>query len=416
MSTITRLIGVGFVLLVVLLAGSAAAQFWLRHETGQLKAEAISARRAQFEQVVQLAKLGPPPWSTESRQMLQDSLGVTLTADPSPGTATGMWGFDYASASAEGAPPSVVRVSFPPPQTAKLVMIYQRATVVLLLIVSTLLVGLVAVVALASRRNHQRDENRETRSPFRSDTRSLASLAKMSVEQGAQLQHERSERLRIQEDLNFQQVLLNRSLEEKIRLGHDLHDGIIQSLYATGLTLEAARASTEKNPALARQQVEQALTTLNTTIRDVRSYILGLAPESLRKQSFTDSVRSIADTLGAERSVDFDVRVDEPAAAKLTDLQFGELLQIVREGISNAVRHSSAKNITLRLHENDGELALLVQDDGQGFDVERATRGQGLRNIQARADKIDATVRWASSPGAGTRLVVTLPSTVSVSS
>jgi signal transduction histidine kinase len=287
----------------------------------------------------------------------------------------------------------------------RLLSAYQRGATLLILLSLSLGALLGAALTLGAKRTlHGNEPEAKSRDH---DMSSLAGLAKVSVEQGVQLERERNERLRIQEDLNLQQSLLNRSLEEKIRLGHDLHDGIIQSLYATGLTLEAARRSTESNPAAAAQQVDTALEMLNRTIRDVRSYILGLAPENLRSQSFSEAVRSIAETVGAGSGVEFGFDVDSDSAARLNEAQYADLVQVVREAVSNAIRHGKAKRIEVTLKGTGNEFCLAVRDNGRGFSIENASRGHGLNNIQSRAQRLGAQLQFSSTPGTGTRIVVT---------
>lgn len=414
MNTIVRLVGITTALILLLVVGSALGQQWLKLQSESLRAETLAAKQNQFEQLLALAKVGAPPWEDATRLDLARALGVQKISNLPSLTgnepAAASWTFDYILPSTDSTmAPGGVRVQLAPPQAVRLLNLYQRATVVLLLLGLILLVLLGGVVILASRRMREiKEPAPAANSNEGTGLSSLARLARVSVEQGAQLEHERNERVRIQEDLNFQQVLLNRALEEKIRLGHDLHDGIIQALYATGLTLEAAKTSTATNPILAKQQLETALGTLNTTIRDVRTYILGLAPENLREQSFGDSVRSITETLGAGRAVTFDVSIDANAAAGLTEPQSTDLFQIVREAVSNGIRHGGAGQIVIRLEQNNEEIALLVQDNGTGFDPERAVRGHGLYNIQTRAERLPAIVACTSSPGGGTRIVVTL--------
>lgn len=415
MNTIARLAGLTGVLILLLLAGSALGQQWLKVQTERLRLETLAAKRVQFEQLLAISHTAPPPWDDAQRKSLAQALGAQSIAEvKSAGQAEDVgasWTFNYTFPRAEiGGDAPTIHVQLLAPHSAKLALLYQRATVVLFLLGLTLLVLLGAVAMLAVRRTREnREASQDAESHDGAGMSSLARLARVSVEQGAELEHERNERVRIQEDLNFQQVLLNRALEQKIRLGHDLHDGIIQALYATGLTLEAAKASAETNPALARQQVETALQTLNTTIRDVRTYILGLTPDTLKEQSFADSVRSITETLAAGRPVKFDLQVDSEATSHLTEDQSTDLLQIVREAVSNGIRHGGAQEIVIRLQESGGEICLVVQDNGKGFDLTRAVRGHGLANIQSRAERLTASVRCITSPGGGTRTVVTLP-------
>jgi signal transduction histidine kinase len=265
------------------------------------------------------------------------------------------------------------------------------------------------VLSLRARSLEQIDRGGGFASSAQAEINSLAHLAKVSVRQNSELQRERSERQRAEEDSHFQQVLLNRALEEKIRLGHDLHDGIIQSLYAAGLTVEAAKNLIERDPAEATRQLDAGVKTINTTIREVRGYISGLSPESLSQQSFTDALRSLTQTLDAGRSATYDLRIDESAAGLLDEEQTMNLLQIAREAISNALRHGGADQLVVRLHQSARELCLLVQDNGRGFAPETASgSGHGLSNMRARAERVGGKLQFSSSPGGGTKLILTL--------
>jgi signal transduction histidine kinase len=244
----------------------------------------------------------------------------------------------------------------------------------------------------------------------RAEVGALARLAETSVAQGQELSRERDVRRRAEEDAQLKQQLLTQSLEEKIRLGHDLHDGIIQSLYAAGLTLESVRALLKNNPDEADRQLEATRASLNEAIRDVRAYVVGLAPENLRRAGFAHAIRAMLGELRAGREANFDIKIDDDAAALLTPEQSIEALQIAREAVSNALRHGGATAITLRMHKGDREVCLLVQDNGAGFNATRQREGgHGLGNMRARAERIGASLRVTSTPGEGARVLATVP-------
>ena len=274
------------------------------------------------------------------------------------------------------------------------------------------LTSVALAAALLASLAFRRPGSAESKPPFaatRAEFGTLARLAETSLAQGEALARERDVRRRAEEDALLNQQLLNRSLEEKIHLGRDLHDGIIQSLYATGLSLESARALAKTDAAEAERLLVQCRENLNQTIRDVRSYIAGLAPENLRQASFARAIAALAEELGAGREVRFEFKIDDAATTLLSPDQNTEALQIAREAISNALRHGHAKTIAVRLHTGDSGVGLLVQDDGAGFDPAHHADGRGLENIRARAERLAATLRVESQPGSGTRVLVTLP-------
>lgn len=293
------------------------------------------------------------------------------------------------------------------PASARAAMLSQRVALGLAAVAVALAAGLILSLAIGSPRRP------ETKTPFpsvRTELSALAKLAETSVAQGQELSRERDVRRRAEEDASLKQQLLTQSLDEKIRLGRNLHDGIIQSLYAAGLTLETVRALVKSNPDEAEQRLDQTRASLNNAIRDVRAYIVGLAPENLRRAGFGHALRSLLTDLGAARDAQFDINIDDEAAALLSPEQSIETLQIAREAVSNALRHGGATVVTLRMHKGDREVCLLVQDNGRGFNAEQSREGgHGLGNMRARAEKLGASLRVISRPGEGARVLATLP-------
>jgi signal transduction histidine kinase len=413
MHSLTRLIGYSLLLLLVFLAATLGAQSWLRQQTQRLRAEAIESKRVQFDAVLQILPRPAERWDDAYQHQLGDMMGGTVTLQtedaPLPPRDPTLLYFDRELGHTSAAP-HIARVEFPAPPTARLLATYQQVTVGLLLFGAALLLAGAFFAVLNWRSGDAGDSIPALRNSSRAEMVSLEHLAKTSVAQGAELHQERDSRRLAEQDALLKQQLLNQSLEGKIRLGNDLHDGIIQSLYASGLTIESARTLARTDPTEADRHLAQCLQNLNATIRDVRNYITGLAPESLRRAGFAQAIESHITELRAGRALRFDLKFDDDAVARLTPEQTTEALQVAREAISNSLRHGGASFVTVRLHQSDREIGLLVQDNGVGFDPARKGRaGHGLGNMQIRAGRVGATVRVESQPGNGTRVVLTMP-------
>lgn len=233
----------------------------------------------------------------------------------------------------------------------------------------------------------------------------LATLVSGSFEHRRQLEREIEERRRAETALRQSREELRQSADLKARLARDLHDGVIQSIYAAGLGLEGVRASLRNEPAAAERRIDATLASLNLTIREVRSFIHGLEPEEGNRPEFTQVLRSLVSTLQALHAVQFDLQLGvEPAA--LSAREEVHALQIVRECVSNALRHGEARRIVIALSTEPSGPVLLIRDDGRGFDPASAPRGSGLSNIAARAADIGATFSLHSVRGKGTDIVL----------
>ena len=394
-------------LLLLVMAGIAGEQ-WLSRQRETLRAEWVASRRADFEALLPAADLGTSVWSEDARALVRSALGSTEVRTHPAGAPIpeGRWGFSVSTGTAGGEP---YQVSLPSPRLARVLGAYQKAILALGLLCLLLGGSCVGLLIFFATQRSERSEGSPGQLANRPDLISLAGLARMSAEQQAQLQLERIERLRIQEDLNFQQMLLNRALEEKIRLGHDLHDGIIQALYATGLTLEAALKASETDAALARRHVTAARELLNQTIRDVRSYILGLTPDVQHQQTLPAAIESVTQAIASGTEVAFELAIEDQVAGRLTSEQHADIVQIVREAVSNSIRHGGATRIRITLSETPEGPRLAIVDNGRGFDPLHAVRGHGLSNIQTRGQRLNAKAQVASSPGNGTQIQLTLP-------
>ena len=198
--------------------------------------------------------------------------------------------------------------------------------------------------------------------------------------------------------------------EERDRIGRDLHDGVIQSMYAVGLTLEDIASQADEEPEEVRPRIGAVVGDLNQAIGDIRSYIMDLRPRELQGRSLDEAldslIRYLEDRTGV--SVTLDVQME---LATLSEQYIVNLWHIFQEAFSNIEKYSRAKTVSVSLAVSDGNLNLDVADDGVGFDLEKAElgRGYGLPNIKDRAERLGGVLLIESSPGKGTRLDIRIP-------
>ncbi|MAS37305.1 MAG: hypothetical protein CL610_25110 [Anaerolineaceae bacterium] len=193
-------------------------------------------------------------------------------------------------------------------------------------------------------------------------------------------------------------------LEERERIGMELHDGIIQSLYAIGMHLDLMRFSGNAE----REALDPIITQLNQAIEDIRRYILNL------KSAHVKTVRTcIVDMLNRlyippKLVVDL-LAPDEPPP--FTSNTFDSICQIANEAISNAVRHADATCLSISIQQDQNRFQITIEDDGKGFDMEavKNNHGLGLHNMQQRAQLFGGNVSIESAPGQGTTLTITIP-------
>lgn len=210
--------------------------------------------------------------------------------------------------------------------------------------------------------------------------------------------------------LNLQQRRLA-VLEERERIGMDLHDGIIQDIYAVGLTLEHARLLLNEDTPAARARIEQAVSDLNSTIRDIRAYILDLRPRKLHEENLMDGLRRLVAEFRANTLVEVVLKGPPEDRLFLPEGPALALFHICQEALANAAKHAHARHVSVAVWTTPERALLEVSDDGRGFDMSQVqqTLGHGLSNIQTRAANAGGEVEITSEPGSGTTLLVWVP-------
>jgi signal transduction histidine kinase len=200
-------------------------------------------------------------------------------------------------------------------------------------------------------------------------------------------------------------------VDERERISKDLHDGIIQNMYAVGLSLEDVPELMDDDRTEAAARVERAIDAIHLSIQDIRNFIFGLRPELLEGTSLVGGLAALVEEYRHNTIIDIELLVPGPVPEPADEV-IGHLLAIASESLSNVVRHSRASRATLELTERTaGTTDLTIEDNGIGFDPGGVVKlgHQGLANTRERAAKVGGTVAIDSHPGAGTRILVRVP-------
>jgi signal transduction histidine kinase len=210
--------------------------------------------------------------------------------------------------------------------------------------------------------------------------------------------HEQAERLAV--------------VDERERIGKDLHDSIIQSLYGVGLSLEDVPELIRDDPDEVERRVERAIDSLHLTIQDIRNFIFGLRPELLGGTQLLPGLVAILEEFRHNSIIDIELEAAERHESEPGSEATAHLLGLANEALSNVARHSGATRAMVAVDTAaDGRLRLRIIDNGRGFDPTSVQAGfghHGLANMRSRAESIGATMDIDSGPR-GTTIEIRLP-------
>lgn len=200
-------------------------------------------------------------------------------------------------------------------------------------------------------------------------------------------------------------------LEERDRIARELHDGIMQRLYAVGLNLEVIKEQLAEDPVDSKVRIQYVLENLNESILDIRHYIANLRSPRDEQRTLQEALAQIAGEFRSGFGVSVALETRGDTATVLRPEVLNHLRQITRESITNAIRHGGASRIRIVVDAGLQHVRVAVADDGSGFspaEAEQAT-GQGLRNMRQRAQLMGGRVQIDSAPGRGATVTVTVP-------
>jgi signal transduction histidine kinase len=200
-------------------------------------------------------------------------------------------------------------------------------------------------------------------------------------------------------------------LEERDRIGMDLHDGIIQSIYAVGLTLEHARLLLAEDPDKAHERIEQSINGLNNTIRDIRNYILDLRPRQLSDENLMQGLQRLVNEFRANTLAEAHINGPSDGLVALPASKALALFHICQEALANTAKHAKAKKVDVVVWTTVDRALLEIKDNGRGFDMEstKSSLGHGLSNMRTRARNVGGDLELITEPGIGTTILTWVP-------
>lgn len=200
-------------------------------------------------------------------------------------------------------------------------------------------------------------------------------------------------------------------LEERTRLARELHDSVAQSLFSIDLSARAVSTYLKKNRAKADEELQQLRKTAHDALQEMRSLIFGLRPVSFQDTGLLEAIRNEISRL--QQRGGSEIVLVEEGICPLTPRIEHHLFRIAQETVRNALVHSNANKITVKIGYDDRWVQLSVWDDGQGFDVQQMlgsrTKNFGLVGLTERVEMLHGELKIDSHPGKGTRIDVRLP-------
>ena len=202
------------------------------------------------------------------------------------------------------------------------------------------------------------------------------------------------------------------TLEERRRIAAEMHDGLGQTLSYLGLmTDQVVDLLSNGNAQDATKKLHRTRETIERATSDVRKAINSLMDESPISQELCDRLDGTAKEFSSNGNIAVEWIIEKGSQCNYSPRVNEQIIHVVREALTNAVRHSHATHISMRLKQGDQRHLLLIEDNGMGFESTKpGPHGHfGLRIMKARASQIGGQIEVASAPGMGTQVVLSWP-------
>lgn len=192
-------------------------------------------------------------------------------------------------------------------------------------------------------------------------------------------------------------------VEDRQRIARDLHDSVIQDLFAVGLGLQSIVARLD-DPQMA-ESLHEAVDTLDSSVAALRRYIFELKDHRPPATDLDQRLQDVVSRMGAVYPARVELEIEDIEEGPWVD----DVVLLVTEALSNALRHSHADEVRVLVTRDESHLLIEVSDEGTGFEGTAVGRGLGLASMRARAESHGGSAQVESEPGKGTRVSVRFP-------
>jgi len=210
-----------------------------------------------------------------------------------------------------------------------------------------------------------------------------------------------------QQDLAMQGILEAEEKERK-RIASDLHDGVGQLMSAAWLNLKAFNEQANLTGE-GRQLFDKSLVLVDESCKEVRSVSHNMMPNALLKKGLVNAVREFIQQLsGNKLSINLQTGGLQKSIPNHVEMV---LYRVIQESVNNVIKHADAGNLDISINQEAGEIDVMIEDNGKGFDAGKPdiTDGIGLNNIKNRVQYLKGTVEWNTAPGKGTLVAIHIP-------
>jgi signal transduction histidine kinase len=197
-------------------------------------------------------------------------------------------------------------------------------------------------------------------------------------------------------------------VRERDRIARDLHDTVIQNLYATGLGLQAAQRESA-DPTAVQERITRAVESIDATVKEIRATIFALQDDPSTVNGARARLLAVAEEMASLLGFPPRLRLDGPIDTVIDRDLAEQLVPVLRESLTNVAKHARATTVMVRVEVLEGHLELEVVDDGVGLPEALRPNGMGVANIRERALLLGGRAELSSVDGRGTRVLWRIP-------